>query len=445
MSGEDGSAPSSSLRPGRVVGAKYELVRHLGTGGMGEVWLARHQSLRTELAVKFLFTGDREEDVRREALGRFRQEAQLSAQLGLRTRHIVRVHDVGEDEAGPFLVMEYIPGPSLRDEIRPTGALSVDRVGAIVAQLADALAVVHEQGIVHRDLKPENILLGAAPDGSLEVKLVDFGVAKPVRPTLSIDAAGQTARGVRVGTPEYMSPEHLRGGALDGRADCWALGVLTYEMLAGRNPFSAPTLAGVIERVVTAPIRPPSTVRGDLPPELDAWFARALERDRERRFPSVREMAVAFLATLSFQNTTVAMPLPTPLPVSPAPEVRPTSWDATRPATSRSETGPIAGLVTAALLVCLLGASTVVGWISGAVTRRPRHAEAALAAAVAEVLRPPPAPAAAPPPSAIAATSSPPAATATRRHPTAPSQPRPGAFPSAASRASAGPDPASVF
>ena len=385
--------PEPRLVGGRVVADKYELVRPLGRGGMGEVWLARHTTLNTQVAIKFLGGDDPESgEQRARALERFHLEAQISAQLGARSRHVVRVDDVGEDAVGPFLVMEYVRGRSLVEELEAAQTLTPARVGAILGQLAATLAIVHEEGIVHRDLKPDNILLGTAEDGSLELKLTDFGVAKAMRRSLAIDDVTETTDGLLVGTPEYMSPEQLFGTLIDERSDCWALGVLAYEMLTGRNPFVGPNIAAIMQRVLTATVARPSTLRADLPRSLDAWFARALEKDRERRFASVREMAVSYLASLEPQTTTISMKAPViddeAVEISPSPDTGDSAPTSAR-AWARSLGGQPHASASRLLFVAALGlvfaASVAVGRSTaarGAAGARPPLAAALIARSV---------------------------------------------------------------
>ncbi|MGK4008110.1 serine/threonine-protein kinase [Sorangium sp. So ce1036] len=286
--------------PDEIVDGKYRLVRPLGRGGMAEVWLAVHVNLKTELAIKFLslaLTGDAERT--RTVLERFRFEAQISARLGARTRHIVAVHDAGVHEDLPYLVMEYVRGRTLLAEVTETGPIDPQRFAGVLDQIADALTVAHEMGIVHRDLKPSNVMLLDEPGEALSVKVADFGIAKALHGDLGLDRPMETSADVMLGSPNYMSPEQLASPlSVDVRADIWALGVLAYEVLTDWTPFQGNTIAELIVAVSTRDFEPATNVRRSLPRGLDGWFARALAKEPARRFASVGEMVRAYHAAI---------------------------------------------------------------------------------------------------------------------------------------------------
>jgi serine/threonine protein kinase len=333
--------------PGVVIAGRYQLVRKLGQGGMAEVWLAEHRALRQEVAVKFLresVSGELAADL----LARFRFEAQVSAKLGRRTRHVVGVHDAGEHDAGvlgavPYLVMEYVSGPTLAYYLATQGKMDPAVLAGLLDQVADALAAAHEVGIVHRDVKPSNLMIVPEPDGSLSARVADFGIAKALRKDTPLDHPKTTMLGVRIGSPAYMSPEQVESdGEIGVQTDLWSLAVVAYEALTGRDCFRGRTAGLLYAAIGAGRFRPVTAERPDLPRALDAWFARALSVKPSERFQSAPEMARAFRAaiakpgtrrTRSFAAATVVVAL-TLAAATTAYEVR-----ATRPA-RRPESAP---------------------------------------------------------------------------------------------------------
>ena len=282
----------SPYRPGAIVAGRYRLAARLGRGGMGEVWSAEHVTLHTEVAVKFPSIAARGRAAT-EALARFRFEAQVAARLGLLTQHVVAVHDAGCDAAGPYLVMERVRGISLQHELDDRVDLPLPRVAAIVAQVAEALATAHGQGVVHRDLKPSNLLLAADGGGALLVKVADFGIAKALTSDLGADLPDDTTGGFMLGSPPYMSPEQMGGGGASTQGDLWALAVIAYEAITGRLPFPGRSFADLLAHLSLCRFEPPSALRPEAPPAVDAWFRRALAKDEAQRFAGAREMAAA--------------------------------------------------------------------------------------------------------------------------------------------------------
>ena len=279
---------------GQIVAGKYELVRLLGKGAMGEVWLARHRSLGGEFAIKLVRPEAQEADD--SAIARFQQEAQVSAKLSRKTRHIVSVSDHGEDAGFAYLVMELLDGESLEARLVRKGPLDLPETSAIVTQIARAIGQAHSEGIVHRDLKPANVFLTHDEDGRLLVKLLDFGIA---RTTNGPDKRSPFATGkdMVLGTPSYMSPEQARGlPTLDHRCDLWALAVVAYEALTGTIPWDGESIEDIFLSICTHQWTPILTRRADLPPGLEGFFARSFTDKLDSRFGTAAELSEAFVA-----------------------------------------------------------------------------------------------------------------------------------------------------
>jgi eukaryotic-like serine/threonine-protein kinase len=283
-----------------VIDGKYRLARPLGRGGMAEVWLAVHVHLKTEVALKFVSTAlikDAEQTAI--ILSRFQFEAQISARLSARTRHIVAVHDAGVHEGTPYLVMEYVPGRTLFGEIGLHGPMDPLRFADVLDDIADALTVAHGLGIVHRDLKPSNVMLIDEPDGRIRSMVADFGIAKATRADLDLDRPKDTSVTVLLGSPNYMSPEQIRSpSGLSAQSDVWSVGVLAYEALTDGLPFIGATAGEIILAVSTEAFMLPSKIRPSLSKAVDRWFLQALAKDPAQRFASVAEMARSYRAAL---------------------------------------------------------------------------------------------------------------------------------------------------
>ncbi|WP_437801411.1 serine/threonine-protein kinase [Sorangium sp. So ce693] len=306
----------AALLPGRVVAGRYRLVHPLGQGAMGEVWCAHDSVRRFDVALKFLVLP--RQNLAIDAMERFRFEAQVAAQLGRKTDFIVTVHDAGEDaEAGPYLVMEYVRGRSLRQLIHERGPVPAAELAALLRQIGEALSVAHGLGIVHRDIKPSNILLREGRDGRQRAKVADFGIAKWIRQDLAADFPRQTAEGVVLGTPGYLSPEHTCDGHADPHLDMWALAVVAHVALTGQQPFAGRTIADVLSSILQGARPPLSTLCPGAPPELETWFARAFALDPAERFPSISPMISAFVAAVGASEAATA-----PAPAAPARRTR---------------------------------------------------------------------------------------------------------------------------
>ena len=261
---------------GQKLNNRYTIISSLGEGGMGEVYKAEDEQTGQQVAVKIL---SRQLSTRPEALERFRREAETLRQLD--HPNIVKFVDAFEHEGQFVIVMEYLPGGSLHNLIKK-GPMPIDRARRITLELCDALIRSHHLNIVHRDIKPENVLL----DKDGRPKLADFGVARLQEGTR------MTRTGTQVGTPFYMSPEAWEGKPLDVQADIWSLGVMFFEMLAGQVPFGGDTGAAVMNKVLTAPPPDLKKIRDDTPPGLVRIVSGMLTRDKQRRYHTMRQVAV---------------------------------------------------------------------------------------------------------------------------------------------------------
>jgi TonB family protein len=279
-----------------IIREKYLIIGKVGEGGMGAVYRARHLAFNEIRAIKVVHQSFADD---RAFIKRFKTEAIVSRRL--QHPNAVRIDDLDSTEDGrPFIVMEMVEGPNLKEVIAGAGFLSVSRSVNIATQAAEALAAAHNLGIVHRDIKPDNILVThSVLDDNDVIKIVDFGIAKVREGTLDVgDGYTATVNGMIVGTPQYLSPEQalgMHGDQIDGRADIYSLGIVLYIMLTGKLPFESATPMGyLMQHVQTKPIAP-DVLRPDLniPAELTAVLMKALEKDRNDRFATAHDMAMA--------------------------------------------------------------------------------------------------------------------------------------------------------
>lgn len=271
---------------------KYVIERQLGVGGSGVVVCARHRALDERVAIKFLLPGP----LTQEALTRFRQEAKAAHRV--RNEHVVRIIDVSTTQNDiPYIVMEYLEGVDLEQMLRetPGGQLPVADAVEFVLQAGEAVAESHGLDIVHRDLKPSNLFRLRGADGLPLIKVLDFGISKLGSATIDTDITGG---GTRVlGSPRYMSPEQFESSTdVDRRTDVWSLGVVLYELIAGRPPFDDSDLFRLRRAIRNDPPQRITKFRADVPAGLESAVLRCLEKDREKRFSDLAELAKALQA-----------------------------------------------------------------------------------------------------------------------------------------------------
>ncbi len=284
------------IKPGMIIAGRYRIVKQLGEGGVGAVFLVQHVHTDERLALKVLHTQVALDPT---TVERFRTEARAPARID--SDHIVRVTDADvapELNGAPYLVMEFLRGRDLGAEGEARTKLDPKEVVLYLRQTARALDKAHGIGIVHRDLKPENIFLTVREDGTPCVKLLDFGIAKLTGAAAPGANQSKTKTGAVFGTPLYMAPEQARAQAnsIGPHTDVWALGLIAARLLMGGDFWQAETLSDLIVQIVVDPIPPPSQKGCTLGPAFDAWFLRCCQRDHTQRFRTAGE-AVAELAT----------------------------------------------------------------------------------------------------------------------------------------------------
>ncbi|MBW3548488.1 MAG: Stk1 family PASTA domain-containing Ser/Thr kinase [Actinobacteria bacterium] len=259
-----------------VFSSRYELHRRIARGGMADVFLARDSLLDRPVALKVLFP---EFATDPSFVQRFRREARAAANLS--HPNIVSVYDWGEEDGTYFIVMEYVEGRSLAQIIRDEGRLHPDRAADVTSDIAAALGFAHRNGVVHRDVKPGNVII--SPSG--QVKVADFGIARAISTQENLTQAGTV-----MGTAAYFSPEQARGEKVDPRSDVYSLGVVLYEMLTGRPPFTGDSPVAVAYKHVQETPRPPRERNADIPADLDAIVLRAMAKNADDRYPSAEDL-----------------------------------------------------------------------------------------------------------------------------------------------------------
>jgi serine/threonine-protein kinase len=271
---------------------RYRLEQPLGAGGSGAVYRATSDD-GTRVAIKILRS-----DVSPEPeITRARFAREIRAASSIRHPGVVRVLEAGDLPDGtPWLAMELVDGPSLRERLEQERRLPIDEALEIASSLLDTLAAAHAQGVIHRDVKPDNVLF-AREGGRLVLRLADFGLARDLGPAI-------TTPGSVLGTPRYLAPEIARGcTTLDGRVDVWSVGVLLYEMLTGERPFDGRDVVSTVLAILSKQLRPVRELRPEVPVVVEQCLSRALEKDPARRFASAGEMRMVVRAALAAESS----------------------------------------------------------------------------------------------------------------------------------------------
>jgi eukaryotic-like serine/threonine-protein kinase len=431
------------MEAGSVVANSIRLVKPLGEGGMGSVWLADHLALETQVVVKFMHQALGQDATSRE---RFSREAVAASKV--KSPHVVQTFDHGVTPDGTaFIVMERLDGEDLAHRIE-RGPLSPKEATLVMTQTCRALARAHGAGIVHRDIKPDNIFLCDVGADEPFVKLLDFGIAKA---SLNPNLDNKTRTGAMMGTPYYMSPEQFAGAKdIDLRTDLWSMGIVAFECLTGRRPFDADTIGGLAIAVHSGELPLPSQVRPDLQP-FDDWFKKACARKPAERFTTAKEFAESFDAVArgvgmiagapaapAFATQGFSATSPEGIPAVPPALLLSTGATgavATPTATLDPGMAPVAGAKSGGSKVVIFGSVGALAVIAvAAATLVARGSHPAASPLPSEPARPAAAPAAPPPPAPVPAPK-PPEAEAQRLAPVANDIP---------SAAPAAPEPAST-
>jgi serine/threonine protein kinase len=286
-------AIAPELKVGDVIDDKYKIIKLLGIGASGSVFEAEHTEIGRRVAIKVVH---RSLATRSDIVARFRIEARICGKI--RNPHVGQVHDVGQLSDGlPFMVMELHEGESLATALSK-GPLPIPTAIDVGKQILTALQAAQEFGVVHRDVKPGNVMIARDSGGQLVIKLVDFGISKPLADDIAshsgrISLRNVTLEGAIVGSPDYMPPEQLRGRDIDIRTDLYAAGVVLYEMVTGRTPFNAPSLTELAAAILRDPVAPPSQLRAECPVELDRVILKAISRSKSSRYQTALEMSLA--------------------------------------------------------------------------------------------------------------------------------------------------------
>jgi serine/threonine protein kinase len=285
--------PTSLLNLAAALEGRYQMLAELGRGGMGIVFQAYDKQLKEQVAIKLLsplLSTDQE------ALERLTREVSLARRVT--HPNVIRIHDLSEVNGLHYVSMEYFAGVNLKEHLRRNGPLSLLNAYQILSQIFDGMEAAHAQGVVHRDLKAQNIMIGA----SGQAKIIDFGLAR------SVHLEGMTATGLIMGTPEYMAPEQVAGKHADERADIYALGVILFEMLTGRVPFTGDSAIAVGFQQLKDPPPSPRSINPQIPEEVERIILKAMEKNPIQRYRTVDEMRKEMESALPRFSTASSTP-----------------------------------------------------------------------------------------------------------------------------------------
>ncbi|MCA9710276.1 MAG: serine/threonine protein kinase [Myxococcales bacterium] len=293
----------SALAPGTRLAGRYIIRRLIGGGGMSQVYLGEHETIRRPVAIKVLV-----QDLcgQPTVVERFLHEARASSRV--QHENIVEVTDFGEDEQGrPFMVMEYLDGEDLGETLIREGPFSWERARPMLLQVLAALQAAHDEGVIHRDIKPENIFRISRMGSDDFIKVLDFGIAKIYEGDEQAPGTPQTLDGQVMGTPAYMSPEQCVSANIDARSDLYAVGVIAFQMLTGRTPFEADSRVEMMRQQVYAPVPWMATIDPDLDLEgsVESMVRKALAKNPDDRYQSAWDFAEALFEDIDILSSSL--------------------------------------------------------------------------------------------------------------------------------------------